>query len=209
MILCAARYSATSRGAFSMTTVRSPTQITPSSAMSTAPNRIKASVPMRTAARTTAVAATQALGSTRGVPPCRRQAGITKNVGPHTLRQAFITDAQVSGIASDASLGSSREHALPASQRAALRRPQPAGTPRGCGDLGLHGPPGSDATILRVGHIFPVDARSACADVPSRPRGAGASSSPARCRGGGQAGPQAERGEVRGIHQSAGSRSPA
>ena len=89
-------------------------------------------------------------GSTRGVPPCRRQAGITKNVGPHTLRQAFITDAQVSGIASDASLGSSREHALPASQRAALRRPQPAGTPRGCGDLGLHGPPGSDATMMRL-----------------------------------------------------------
>ena len=34
-------------------------------------------------------------------------------------------------------------------------------------------------------------------------------SSPARCRGGGLAGLQAERGEVRGIHQSVGSRSPA
>jgi hypothetical protein len=39
--------------------------------MSTAPNRIRASAPMRTAARTTAVAATQALGSTLGVSPCR------------------------------------------------------------------------------------------------------------------------------------------
>ena len=37
----------------------------------TAPNRIRASVPIRTAARTTAVAATQAPGSTRGVSPCR------------------------------------------------------------------------------------------------------------------------------------------
>jgi hypothetical protein len=94
-------------------------------------------------------------GSTRGVPPCRRQAGTTKNVGPHTLRQAFITDAQVSEIASDASLGSSR-YPLPASQRAALRRPQPAGTPRGCGDLGLHGPPDRDASgssrLHRVHH---------------------------------------------------------
>ena len=40
-------------------------------------------------------------------------------------------------------------------------------------------------------------------------RGAGALSSAARCRGGGQAGPQAERGEVRGSRQSVGSRSPA
>jgi len=109
-------------------------------------------------------------GSTRGVPPCRRQAGITKNAGPHTLRQAFITDAQVSGIASDASLGSSREHALPASQRAALRRPQPAGTPRGCGDLGLHGPPGSDATMMR---LMPC---AGCNIVASRHRDASGSS---------------------------------
>src|SRR5262249_16134429 len=57
--------------------------------------------------------------------------------------------------------------------------------------------------------LITQDTRSACADVPARPGGAGALSSPARCRGGGQAGPQAERGEVRGIHQSVGSRSPA
>ena len=77
---------------------------------------------------------------------------------------------QVSGIASDASLGSSREHALPASQRAALRRPQPAGTPRGCGDLGLHGPPGSDATMMR---LMPC---AGCNIVASRHRDASGSS---------------------------------
>ena len=33
-----------------------------------------------------------------------RRAGITKPVGPHTLRHAFITAAQMSGVASDASL---------------------------------------------------------------------------------------------------------
>ena len=66
--------------------------------MSTAPNRIRASVPMRTAARTTAVAATQALGSTRSVSPSRPQAGITKNAGPHTLRHAFMTAALDAGV---------------------------------------------------------------------------------------------------------------
>jgi integrase/recombinase XerD len=56
-----------------------------------------------------------------------RRAGIAKAVTPHTLRHAFISAAQVSGVALDASFGSSREHALPAAQRAALRYPQPAG----------------------------------------------------------------------------------
>jgi hypothetical protein len=56
----------------------------------------------------------------------------------------------MSRIASDASFGSSREHALPAAQRAALRRPRPGGPPRTSDDLVLHGPPGSDATMMKL-----------------------------------------------------------
>jgi hypothetical protein len=89
-------------------------------------------------------------GAGRIVRKTARRAGIPKNVTPHTLRHAFITAAQVSGIASDASFGTSREHALPATQRAALRCPGLPGAPRGHDDLGLHGPPGSDATMMRL-----------------------------------------------------------
>ena len=60
-------------------------------------------------------------GAGRIVRRTARRAGIGKVVTPHTLRHAFITAAQVSRIASAASFGSSREHALPAAQRAALR----------------------------------------------------------------------------------------
>jgi len=66
-------------------------------------------------------------GAGRIVRKVARHAGITKKVGPHTLRHAFITAAQGRGVASDATFCSSREHALPAAQRAALRCPQPAG----------------------------------------------------------------------------------
>jgi integrase len=66
-------------------------------------------------------------GAGRIVRKAARRTGITKAVTPHTLRHAFITAAQVSGVASDASFGSSRKHALPAAQRAALRCSRPAG----------------------------------------------------------------------------------
>ena len=89
-------------------------------------------------------------GAGRIVRKTARRARIGKSVTPHTLRHAFITAAQVSRIASDASFGRSREHALPAAQRAAMRRPRPAGPPRGHGDLGIHGPPGSDATMMQL-----------------------------------------------------------
>jgi integrase/recombinase XerD len=59
-------------------------------------------------------------GAGRIVRRVARRAGIAKNVGPHTLRHAFITAAQVSIVASGASFGSSRERALPARQRAGL-----------------------------------------------------------------------------------------
>ena len=62
-------------------------------------------------------------GAGRIVRTTARRAGIAKVVTPHTLRHAFITAAQGRGVASDATFCSSREHALPAAQRAALRRP--------------------------------------------------------------------------------------
>jgi integrase len=41
----------------------------------------------------------------------------------HMLRHSHTTDMEGRGVASDATFGTSREHALPAAQRAALRRP--------------------------------------------------------------------------------------
>jgi len=58
----------------------------------------------------------------------------------------LITDAKMSRIASDASFGTSREHALPAAQRAALRPAWRAGAAGGavtCDVSGwLHQTPG-------------------------------------------------------------------
>jgi hypothetical protein len=69
------------------------------------------------------------------------------------LRHTYITTMQVSRVASDATFGRSREYALPAAQRTALWRAQRAGPPRGCGDLGRHRPPRSDATMM---HLMPL-----------------------------------------------------
>ncbi len=101
-------------------------------------------------------------GAGRVVRKTARRAGIGKAVTPHTLRHAFITAAQMGRIASDASFGTSREHALPAAQRAASRRPGLPGVPRGHDDLGLHGPPGSDATMMRLIPLRGVHHRCAC-----------------------------------------------
>jgi site-specific recombinase XerD len=89
-------------------------------------------------------------GAGRIVRKTARRAGIAKTVTPHTLRHAFITVSKVSGVASAASFGSLCERMLPAPQRAALRCPRPAEAPRDSDDLGLHRPPGSDATMLRL-----------------------------------------------------------
>jgi integrase/recombinase XerD len=69
---------------------------------------------------------------------------------PHMLRHTYVTTMQIGRIAFDASFGRSRERALPAAQRAALRCPDLPRAPIGLDDLGLHGPPGSDATMMRL-----------------------------------------------------------
>ena len=74
----------------------------------------------------------------------------------------FVTTMQMGRIASDASFGTLREHALPAAQRAALRCHQPAGPPRGCGDLGLRRPSVCDATMMRLMPLRCMHHRSAC-----------------------------------------------
>ena len=101
-------------------------------------------------------------GAGRIVRKIAHRAGIGKAVTPHTLGHAFITAAQVSRVASAASFGSLREHALPGLQRTALRRPLLAGPPRGCGDLGLHGPSGSDATMMQLIPLRGVHHRCVC-----------------------------------------------
>jgi site-specific recombinase XerD len=90
----------------------------------------------------------------------RRCTGI--DFDPHWCRHTAATRMQVSRVAFDASFRSLREHALPAAQRAALRYPRPAGTPRGCGDLGLHDPPESDATTMQLIPLRDVHHHCAC-----------------------------------------------
>ena len=48
-------------------------------------------------------------GAARNVHRVARRAGITKTVGPHTLRHAFITAAQMSDVAATASFGMVRD----------------------------------------------------------------------------------------------------
>jgi integrase/recombinase XerC len=73
-----------------------------------------------------------------------------QQISMHWIRHTTLTWVEGRGVASDATFRSSREHALPAAQRAALRCPRPAGGRRACGDLGLHSPPGSDATMMQL-----------------------------------------------------------
>ena len=66
-----------------------------------------------------------------------RAAGVP-GVHPHRLRHTLATQAKVSGVASGASFGSSRERALPAAQHADLRRARSGGGPSGMRDLRCH-----------------------------------------------------------------------
>ncbi len=97
----------------------------------------------------------------RAVAKTAQAAGIG-HVSPHRLRHTLATQAKMGRIAFGASFGSSREHALPAAQRAALRCPGLPGAPRGHDDLGLHGPPGSDATMMRLIPLRGVHHSCAC-----------------------------------------------
>ena len=81
------------------------------------------------------------------------------HVFPHRLRHSFSMRTQVSGVASDASFGRSRGHALPAAQRAALRRAQRAGTAGGARDLGCQQLVASDA---RMRHLIRLRWVTAC-----------------------------------------------
>ena len=99
----------------------------------------------------------------------RRLRRLTEDAGvritrphPHMLRHTFVTTMQIGRIASDASFGRSRERLLPAAQRAALQRRHPAGAPGGGGDLGLHRPSVSDATMMRLVPLRGVLHRCAC-----------------------------------------------
>jgi integrase/recombinase XerD len=59
-------------------------------------------------------------GAARVVRRVTRRAGIGKKVGPHTLRHAFITAAQMGRVAFEASFGIFYERPLPAAQHAPL-----------------------------------------------------------------------------------------
>ena len=61
-----------------------------------------------------------------------------KHVTPHVLRHTCAMTLQVSGVASGASFRRLRGHALPAAQRAALRRPRSGFGPSGMRDLRCH-----------------------------------------------------------------------
>jgi len=89
-----------------------------------------------------------------------RDAGV--EVNPHKFRHTFSHVLKMGRIASDASFGRLREHALPAVQRVALRCGRGAGVPGVCGDLGFYGPSGSGASMMQLISLRGVHHRCAC-----------------------------------------------
>jgi hypothetical protein len=84
------------------------------------------------------------------------------HVNPHRLRHSFSMRTQMSRIASGASFGRSREHALPAVQRTAVRHAWIALGLRDGDDLGSRRPPVADATMMRVVALRGVHHGCAC-----------------------------------------------
>jgi site-specific recombinase XerD len=77
------------------------------------------------------------------------RAGIERRVVPHQLRHTHAAELEVSGVASAASFGRWREHALPAPQRAALEQARSHGSPWTLCDLGCHHPLASSRTMMQ------------------------------------------------------------
>lgn len=82
-------------------------------------------------------------GAGRIVRRIARRAGITKPVGPHTLRHAFITAAQMSGVASDASLPGKRDHGAVRERESSSPVPAPGRQSETAGQAGR------DVTMLQ------------------------------------------------------------
>jgi integrase/recombinase XerD len=88
-------------------------------------------------------------GAGRIVRKTARRARITKTVTPHTLCHAFITAAQMSGVASGASFDESGKRARPAVQRAALEQARSHGSRCTLPDLECHHPLASNRTMMQ------------------------------------------------------------
>jgi Phage integrase family len=118
-------------------------------------------------------------GAGRIVRRVARRAGISKNVGPHTLRHAFITAAQRRGVASDATFRYRREDDGAGDPAGALSPPLTAGTREVTGQGECEDPAASNAT---TSHPVPLRSMPICcvqlnvkaaatrADAPSRRR---------------------------------------
>ena len=77
----------------------------------------------------------------------------------HDLRHTFATSQKMSNVASSASFSGSREHALPAAQRAALRRSRRDGARSSVRDLGCQQPVAPGA---RMRHLIWLQQVTAC-----------------------------------------------
>jgi integrase len=100
----------------------------------------------------------------------RDEHGQPVHLTPHQWRHTLGTRLIIGRIASDASFGRSREHALPAAQRAAMRCRRPAWPPRGSGDLRRHRLRTAGATLMRLMSLRGVHHHCACWawDAPGR-----------------------------------------